>query len=92
VVVYAHLQWDVRDLSSDRVRAMEEENVYRVWLVLPGENALHGFFLYRGTELPEPNHVIDVEREDDLTDRRRAHVTRVEQNGDVLIHAVELES
>ena len=76
---------------------MAEDEVYKVTLVVrdPPRGVEFGAFLYRGA-LPEDGQEIDVENERNPDDRRRARVTRITRDYELviqgpLIHAVELE-
>jgi hypothetical protein len=85
--------------GGDRVRAVAEDEAYKVVLVVSeargGRGVEAASFLYRG-QVPEEGEEIDVTNESDPGDRRRAKVTRITggygklAEGSV-IHATELE-
>ena len=77
------------------VRAVAEDEVYRVMLVHVDGREVNAFFLYRG-QRPDPGQEIDVENELNSDDCRRARVTRITGHHEPviqgsLIHATELE-
>jgi len=76
------------------VRAVAEDEAYRVMLVHVDGREVNGFFLYRGPR-PDTGQEIDVENELNPDDRRRARVTRMTRDHEPviqgsLIHATEL--
>ena len=85
--------------GSDRVRALAEDQVYKVVLVVSEARGARGVeatsFLYHG-QVPEEGQEIDVTDESNPDDRRRAKVTWITggygklAEGSV-IHATELE-
>jgi hypothetical protein len=64
---------------------------FRVWLVVPDQNAHDGFWAHRGEALPELDEIIIVDNLLSSGDVARARVTSVTPGGDPEIYATQID-
>lgn len=74
----------------DQVSDAQKEKTFRVWLVHGKGDYTLGDWIYRGKRLPAPNDVIEVEAPGNPDNRRRARVSRIEEDHEMPIRASEL--